>query len=111
MGNIHIRLEYEEALEGKKEFLSSQLNLLEILKKLKNYKGQRKKELILKGKFKKELAALKTEINQIQEFFPKEEGKELEKGAIKEYKEKKHKENIESQLKEIKEKLAALSYS
>jgi len=108
MENIHVRLEYAEALEGKREFLSLQLNLLNILKKLKNYKIERKRELILKNKLKKQLASLRTEINNIGTFLPSEEAEKQVKKKKKQTAEVRKKENIETQLREIQEKLAKL---
>lgn len=108
MENVHIRFEYGEVLIGKKELLSFQLNLLEFLKNFKNYKNLRKRELILKSKLKKELASLRTETSMLQAHFPKEETEEIKIKSREKYKEKKYKESIETQLQEIKEKLAAL---
>lgn len=107
MRKLHIRLEYEEAVEGKRELLESQINLLEILKRVKNYKILRKRELILKGKLKKSLSFLSSELNQIKNNLPESEN-EL---GIKEETTKQEIEkdkNIESQLQEIREKLARL---
>ncbi len=113
MENIHIKLEYGEALYAKKELLSMQLNLLEFQKKFKDYKNSRKRELILKGKLRKELSSLKQEIDNMEEALPKEEGeglKLLKRRTRKKYKrtEKKGQRGIERELQEIKEKLAAL---
>lgn len=106
MKNVHVRFEYQEALNGKKQLLSSQMNFLQLLKRVKSYKVLRKSELILKSKVKKELKELKTEIENIQIIFSPEEIGEVKI-------EKKHKEresggSIESQLREIQEKLARL---
>ena len=110
MKKLHVRLEYNETIEGKKEILSSQVNVLELLKKIKNYKILRKRELILKNKVKKEIRILSTEINKIQETFPEEEtaeGSWEKKEILKE--EEKYEKGIELQLEEIKEKLARLN--
>lgn len=107
MRKLHIRLEYEEAVEGKRELLESQINLLEILKRLKNYKILRKRELILKGKLKNSLSLLSSEINQIQSHLPESEDELGIKREITEQETERDK-NIESQLQEIREKLAKL---
>lgn len=107
MRKLHIRLEYEEVVEGKRELLESQINLLEILKRVKNYKILRKRELILKGKLKNSLSLLNSEINQIQSHLPESEG-ELEIKEVMTKQETERDKNIESQLQEIREKLARL---
>ena len=68
----HIKFDYEEALSGKKQILSSELDLLHILKSLKTYGILRKKEFITKTKLKASVTALKTKINYIQASFPEE---------------------------------------
>lgn len=110
MQKIHVRTEYEEALQGKKELLSTQVNLLELLKKLKNYKILRKRELILKTKLKKSLSSLNSEINQTYGFFPAQETAEsieIKKTETKE--ETARQKGIEKELQDIREKLAKLS--
>ena len=59
----HVKLSYEEALDAKKQFLSSELNLLHTIRKLKNYKLLRRKEIAVKNNLKTKLASLKTKIN------------------------------------------------
>ena len=46
METRHIKLDYEEALHAKKQILSTELNLLQTSKKIRNYKVLRKKELL-----------------------------------------------------------------
>jgi len=108
MKKLHIRLEYEEAIEGKRELLESQINLLEILKRVKNYKILRKRELILKGKLKNSLSLLSSEINQIQSHLPESEG-ELGIKEVMTKQETEKDKNLEAQLQEIREKLAKLN--
>ena len=63
METRHVRLNYEEALFAKKQFLSSELNILHIIKKIKHYRILRKKEHTLKTKLKTSLKSLNTKIN------------------------------------------------
>lgn len=108
MESLHIKFEHDEALAGKKEFLYSQINLLELLSKLKDYRNSRKQELILKSRLKNELTAVRTKIIEIGEHLPKEAEEEIK--IIRKLKPKEHEErkNIEAQLQEIREKLVAL---
>lgn len=122
MKNIHIGLEYGDALYAKKEVLSLQINLLELLKNFKNYRAARRRELILKSRFKGELDLLREGAAKVQESFPEEKEEEeevkiIQKGIrkIPKKQEKRVKKteageykDIETQLQEIKGKLARL---
>jgi hypothetical protein len=134
MKNIHIRFEYKEALEGKKEFISSQVNTLELLKNFKDYRTHRRRELILKTKLKNELNHLNEGVKKLGEDLPKEEEEEAEVEQLKKAAEKEHKKskmkktgkagkkqpekreskeekeerNLGEELREIQEKLARL---
>ncbi len=105
--DLHVRFEHDEALAGKKEFLCSQINLLELLGKLKEYRSTRKQELILKSRLKNGLSSVRAKIVEIGEHLPKETQEEIR--TIKRIKhEEKAGRSVESQLQEIKNKLAAL---
>ena len=107
METRHIKLDYEEALHAKKQILSTELNLLQTSKKIRNYKVLRKKELLLKSKLKINLKSLQEKIKFIISTFPKEEIPKLPKIRAKKI-EKKENQNIQNQLQEIKNKLARL---
>lgn len=121
---IHLRVGYERALESKKDILMSEVSLLEIAKRMKNYHALRKKELDLKTKLHRKTKEIDTSIKKLQNILPKvvmpkilkkepevEEISIPEKKALKEKIVKKKKEekreddSLESQLKAIKEKL------
>lgn len=105
-----VRFEYNEELEGKKELLSSQINLLDLLKKLRNYKSLRKRELILKDKLKEKLVSLKKELDNLEAYLPADEKTEkepTEKGTRRKHGEI-EKGNIKKQLADIQNKLAKL---
>ncbi len=108
MKNLHVRLEYNEAVFGKKDILSSEINLLELLRRLRNYKVSRKRELILKARLKRELFELKSRVHAIEGFFPSEESEEAIKSKARGLREEKRNKDIDSQLEEIREKLARL---
>ena len=52
METRHIMFDYEEALSAKKNLLTTEINLLSILKKIKDYKNLRKREFSLKNKLR-----------------------------------------------------------
>lgn len=108
MESLHVKFEYDEALAGKKEFLYSQINLLELLSKLKDYRNSRKQELILKSRLKNELSSVRTKIMEIREHLPKETQEEIKIIRKLKPKENEERKNIEAQLQEIREKLVAL---
>jgi len=105
METRHIKINYEEALSAKKQLLSSELNLLHLVKKIKAYKILRRKELITKNNLKTSLSSLKSKINLIESTFPQEESKIT---IHKNKKEEKSSSNIQSELEDIKSKLAEL---
>jgi len=107
METRHIRIDYEEALSSKKQLLSAELNLLHIIKKMKNYKVLRKKEIQTKTSLKSELSALKSKINLIQSTFPQEEAPVKINNKTTSLETKKS-QNLQTELEDIKSKLAKL---
>lgn len=111
MNPIHIKLEYPEAVDSKKNALNSEINLLKISKTIKNYSLLRKKEQNKKLKILKLIKETKTELGKIQKNLPKVEIPEIlqehenaEEIKIKE----KNNKDLESQLQDIREKLKSL---
>lgn len=115
---LHVKFEFQEALQSKKDLLSSQINLLRTSKAIKNYKSLRSQELNQKAKLLKKIKSTKTNIGKLKRILPKvkipdilkdgHERKELEDFKTKNQ-EVKDRSNIESQLRDIQEKLTALS--
>ena len=107
METRHIKLNYEEALNAKKNLLSAELNILRIIKRVKAYRILRKKELIMKNKLKITSTALNSKINLLLSTFPNEQG---EPRTIKRTRRKKQegKKDIQEELEGIKKKLAKL---
>ncbi len=115
---IHLKFEYEEAIQSKKYILYSEKNLMVIAKKINNYLSLREEELKLKIELHKKMKGTITTIKKLQGIIPKIKipkimEKESPKTKEKKYieikpKRKKHNEHIESQLQEIQEKLKTL---
>ena len=114
---IHIKFEYDSALESKKDILASEIDLLKMSQKLENYHKNRGDELDIKIKMEKKLKALKIDIGKLQSLLPKikipkilrpeterEEEPEVPKERIKKPKEDK----IETELQEIQKRLSSL---
>ncbi len=113
---IHVRMGYNEAIEGKKILLSNQLNALNLAKKIQDYKKIRLEELRKKQAVVKNMKQVKANILKMKKLLPKYETpkikEELEEEMVKEEVESvkvvKPKNTIESQLEEIQSKLKAL---
>lgn len=131
---IHIGLNYNEAVDTKKNLLLCETNLLEIIKKMQAYSKIKKRGAILKNRLKKNLLIIKESIKNIEEELPKiqrkgifeekaeksnrleinpEKLREMQLKRIKEHedKERENKKNyeIKSELEKIKQRLSELS--
>lgn len=113
---IHLRFEYEEALQSKRDILYSEKNLMVITKKINNYLFLREEELKLKIRLHRKIKELLTTIRKLQKMNPQIEVPKILKKERHETKEKieiktkikKGSDHIESQLREIQEKLNTL---
>jgi hypothetical protein len=123
---IHIKLDYGEALQSKKDILYTEMDLLRILKLIKKYKTSRLKELELKIEIQKKLRQIKKEISHIELIFPKikipkilkhEEyiqDIKIQKKSVKNQLKKpeklrKYGDEIEAQLKDLQKQLQSLN--
>lgn len=102
----HVKLGYEEALIAKKELLSIELNLLNVLKNIKKYRLLRKKELNAKTKLRTNLNALRLKSATIQSYMPMPEVKKDKRKAV--FRKLTKEQNLQEELKEIEKKLSRL---
>ncbi len=112
---IHVRLEYSEALQSKREVLSSEMNLLRIVKTIKNYHILRTEELNIKTKLHRKIKEIITNIKKMQITLPilkipeiLKKDKKIEEPEKVQVKEKQYDDSLESQLQEIQEKLKSI---
>ena len=112
---IHIKLEYSEAKQGKRNLLSSELNLLNALKHLSNYKELRSQELKKKKQILQIIKQTKIELGKLQMKLPKLKIPKILQKDHPEIKEEVNthvspikKNQVESQLIEIQKKLKIL---
>ncbi|MEK6757590.1 MAG: hypothetical protein AABX88_00535 [Nanoarchaeota archaeon] len=123
---IHIRLEYTDAVKSKKDILLTEMNLLKILRIMKNYHSLRTEELDAKINLYKKVMELRANFKKIEDVFPKikipnilnkgnifettniEEKSDIQ-GRIKNSRVEERNKDIDYQLREIQEKLKALS--
>jgi hypothetical protein len=120
MSNIHIKLEQPEAVSIKKNILFVEKDLLETAKHIRVYSSLRRQEFIFKNRLKKDFAILNNLIKSMESELPQEElemATRVPKGETKIEKKKpasqkqvteEKKNSIESQLNEIRAKLAQL---
>jgi len=112
---IHVKLEYGEALQSKRDVLSSEMNLLRIAKTIKNYHILRAEELKTKSKLHRRLRETITNVKKAQITLPKlknleilKKGEEIKEPKKVQVKEKKYDDYLESELQEIQEKLKSI---
>ena len=113
---IHIKFEYDSALDCKKDILSSEIDLLRMSQKLENYHDLRDQELDLKIKVEKKIKALKLDIGRLQNLLPKikipkilkPETERKEEPVHREVVKKPKEDKIESELQEIQKRLSSL---
>ncbi len=123
---VHIMVDYEDAISTKRNLLSSEVNFLRIIQRIKRYKLLRGEELNNRIRIQNKMRDLKLDINKMNNLFPKvklpeilkkkeeeenqkilkKEEKVVEK--VKDKKEKHEEDSIETQLREIQEKLMRL---
>ena len=103
----HIKIDYENALNSKKQILISEANLLRILEKVSAYKALRKSELELKNKLRIALINFIKNIDLINSDLPSQSIPKI-KHKTKKQKESRESKNIQEELVEIKRKLERL---
>ena len=116
---IHLKFENGEAVSSKKDLLSVEMNLLNVLKSIGRYSSLRSMELRLKGRFYREMKKMSVDTQKIEDSLPSFEipkilkhpqakkteiSQKIETGI-----KAKEDSNIESQLMEIQRKLKELS--
>jgi hypothetical protein len=119
---IHIRLNHSEAVNAKVDVLSTQMNLIKMIKIMKAFHKLRSEELKTKLTIQKKLKELDKDVHKLETLLPKihipkilkhEEEEIIEKPAVVKKTEKKKERDpkdidLERQLKEIQDKLRML---
>jgi hypothetical protein len=108
---IFSKIPYENAVEIKRNILNTQINLLNIMKKVNDYRDLRKKEFLYKLKIKNNLKEIKEQVNYIFNTFPKTKMLDERKPIKHEKKEKTISvtSGIDKELQEIRERLNNLN--
>jgi len=119
--NIHVKLDYQEVVDNKKNLLLLEKELLESIRYLKKYQLLRKREIAVKTSVKNDLALLKKIISSVEEHLPADQAefkpekytkeapqKELRKAAERITAEKRQ-SDVEREIDEIRAKLSELN--
>jgi hypothetical protein len=113
---IHVRLEYNEAKQSKRDLLASEADVISIIQSMNKYLAIREIELALKSKFYREIKKIAMEVKLLESNLPQiraprlierhSEEKPIEVEAIK----TKGGDELEKQLMDIQRRLKQLSY-
>lgn len=109
METLHIKYDFDEALDGKKDILNTEANLIRIIKKIQNYKLLRAQSSKKKIELKTRLNELAVKINVLKKLMPKASIPKIQEIEIKASAEEIRKKiSLEQELSEIQEKLTKL---
>ncbi|MBI2629703.1 hypothetical protein HYW76_01250 [Candidatus Pacearchaeota archaeon] len=109
MEPIHIKIDFSDAKNSRKDLLLCEMNFLKMVEKLKNYRELRQKEFSEKNKLKNKVKEINLGVRRFKNKIPKIKSAGREKEEIKEsIHDIEKKSSIELELKEIKEKLDRL---
>jgi hypothetical protein len=107
METRHLKLSYEESIILEKELLMIELSFLQAARRIRNYKILRRKELGFKNNLKILLKTIEIKISLLNSTFPEEGKPKMPKIKVKKI-EKYHRDYLQRQLEEIREKLSKI---
>ena len=110
----YIKIDYNEALNAKRDLLLAEINSIELIKKIKGYRFLKKEESNVKNKLRKEISSIKSSLNLLESNLPTEIKEIKDKMHIKsknkeKYKKVQERDNLKSELEDIRRKLEMLS--
>lgn len=114
---VHIRLNYDEAKDSRKDLLSSEINLLQIIKRIQNYQELRMKELEIKqdvlikmGEVRKNIMGLEKVLPKLKlpKILKKKENFEIKEESMRPVMRRRRGLSIQDELLEIQSKLREL---
>ena len=121
--SVHIRFDYNGAVESKRDILKTEISLIKLVRDITTYKELRSQGLQKKIDLMKKMKELRLTMRSLVGILPKlkvpkileeekkkeaPKEKEEEHPKVKEIKKIIHKDDLESQLQEIQEKLRSL---
>jgi DNA-binding HxlR family transcriptional regulator len=113
---IHVKLEYNEAKQSKRDLLASEADIINIIQSMNKYAAIREIELNLKSKFYREIKKIAMEVKLLEANLPQIRAPKLitrhteEKPVEVETIKTKGGDELEKQLMDIQKRLKELSY-
>lgn len=114
---VHIRLGYNEAKDSRRDLLSSEINLLQIMKRIQNYQELRMKELEIKQNILTKMGEARKNITDLEKVLPKlklpkilkkKEDFEIKEESVRPVMKRRRGLSIQDELLEIQSKLREL---
>ena len=110
---IHVKLEYSDAVDSKKDFLSSEISLLKTASSIKRYSILRLEELKIKNRLAGKIRELKLTASRLHQVMPqikisKSENVKNKEDKSFELNKKYFKDDLEYELQEIQRQLMDL---
>ena len=111
---IHVKLEYGEVINSKRDILASEADILNIIKSMNRYVALRDEELDLKAQFYKEIKKIAIGIKMLETTLPHVKVPKIlspseEKPAERKIVVRKDETGLEEQLREIQRRLRLIS--
>ena len=112
---VYVKLEYDEALQSKRDVLAAQVGLLRMIKLIRHYRLLRLEELKIKAQMYRKIKELTSNIKKIKTSFPQVKIPPLKKSndeefvrKIKETRTSNEDDGLDIQLQEIQERLRSI---
>lgn len=120
---FHVKVNYDEALQSKRDILSAERDFLNILRIIRKYELLRREELTIKLKIQNKIRDLKANITRMNNVLPKvklpeilKKKTEIDKKEVEDettkiqarIRRRENEDELEAQLREIQEKLKKL---
>lgn len=114
---IHVKIDYSDAIQSKKDLLSSEREFIRAIKIMKRYGALRKEEMNTKLRLQRNMKDLKINLGKLHDILPKikipeilKKGENLfeEKETSSKEKKESNVPDLESQLREIQDRLRRL---
>ena len=113
----YIRVGSRERMHGQRELLQSQIEILTILKRYQKYKTLRKQELDMKNAFNRLVSEVQEEMKILDKHLPhvhkaylQKQDSPREKPTSNASQETKERNDLEMEIRSIKDKLSSLGY-
>ncbi len=104
----YVKLNHSEKIFGEKDLLNSQVDILNLVKKIQNYRHLRNQELAAKILLRKKIAEILDELKILDKTLPKPKELGNKEGKMKRRTGKERRQDLESEIEEIRRKIERL---